>query len=56
MKKCKKQKKNAKKSKGKKSGITYYKKVKSRLNDIRFWAFLIKGFYEIVKELIEAIL
>jgi len=56
MKKCKKQKKNAKKSKGKKTRITTYKKVKSWLNDIRFWALLVREFYDIVKELMEAIL
>lgn len=55
MKKCKKQKKNAKKSKGKKSGIISFKKVKSWLKAIVFWAVLIKDFYGIAKELLEAI-
>ena len=55
MKKCKKQKKKANKSKGKKSRITTYKKVKSWLKAIVFWAVLIKDFYGVAKELLEAI-
>ena len=55
MKKCKKQKKNTKKSKGKKSGIVSFKKVKSCLKAIVFWAVLIKELYGFAKELLEAI-
>ena len=55
MKKCKKQKKNAKKSKGKKSGITTYKKVKTWMKQILFWALLTQGLYGVAKELLKAI-
>jgi len=55
MKKCKKQKKNAGKSKGNVSRFHLTKKVKSRLKSIVFWVALIKELYGVAKELLEAI-